>query len=225
MFLVNTPHSTVVTKHPLPCVSGAHAARRPTRPGMDGLRERWLPVRNVVAAQRSGLNIIKSLLITLTLLSTIGGAYFASRNAEVYTWKSSAAGNLSAAETFASDQPQRGSAQRNHEYVDRRVTCVQPSLPFGAFHLVVGAFEYISDFDKHYLWNLGLPNMHILLYRRLEIDKPLRSWTGPCGVLVEEKLLTPNHGRDAAAFYDYIVGHYFSPPIATAFVHGHVAHA
>jgi len=113
----------------------------------------------------------------------------------------------------------------SHIHVQRRVTCVQPSLPFGVFHVVVGGFEYVSDFHKHYLWDLGLPNLYILIYRRTEIGKPLRSWTGPCGMMAEEKLLTPNHGRDGAAWYDYIVGHYNNPPIVAAFLHGHVAQA
>jgi len=43
--------------------------------------------------------------------------------------------------------------------------------------------------------------------------------------LAKEKLLTPNIGRDAAAFYDYVIEHYNNPPIATAFLHGHVANA
>jgi len=44
-------------------------------------------------------------------------------------------------------------------------------------------------------------------------------------MLGKEKLLTPNHGRDGAALYDYVIAHYNNPPIVTAFLHGHVAHA
>ena len=39
----------------------------------------------------------------------------------------------------------------------------------------------------------------------------------------EERLLLPNHGRDAAAFYDYAAWRYDAPPQAVAFLHGHGA--
>ena len=37
----------------------------------------------------------------------------------------------------------------------------------------------------------------------------------------EERLLLPNHGRDAAAFYDYAAWRYDTPPQTVAFFHGH----
>ena len=39
----------------------------------------------------------------------------------------------------------------------------------------------------------------------------------------EERLLLPNHGRDATAFYDYAAWRYDAPPQAVAFLHGHGA--
>ena len=34
-------------------------------------------------------------------------------------------------------------------------------------------------------------------------------------------LLLPNRGREASAFYDYVLEHYQNPPLAVVFLHGH----
>ena len=51
----------------------------------------------------------------------------------------------------------------------------------------------------------------------------LRTWSNGCGMRAEERLLLLNHGRDAAAFYDYAAWRYDAPPQAVAFLHGHGA--
>ena len=89
--------------------------------------------------------------------------------------------------------------------------------------LVLAGHEYATDFESHYLWDLGLSNVNIVLYRRERADLPLRTWSNGCGMRAEERLLLPNHGRDAAAFYDYAAWRYDSPPQAVAFLHGHGA--
>ena len=65
--------------------------------------------------------------------------------------------------------------------------------------LVLAGHEYATDFDSHYLWDLALSNVNIVLYRRQRADLPLRTWSNGCGMRAEERLLLPNHGRDAAA--------------------------
>ena len=98
--------------------------------------------------------------------------------------------------------------------------CLSPSLPRGrALDIVIAGYE--ANTNVSYLFDLGLTNSRVLVYRRVEANVPLRSWTGPCGVSVEERLLLPNHGRDAAAFYDYMVENYDMFPGAIVFLHGH----
>ena len=43
--------------------------------------------------------------------------------------------------------------------------------------------------------------LQVTLYRRMQPDLPERSWAGPCGMSVTERLLVPNHGKDGAVFY------------------------
>ena len=83
--------------------------------------------------------------------------------------------------------------------------------------------EYASDFESHYLWDLALSNVNIELYRRERKNLPLRTWSNGCGMRAEEQLLLPNHGRDAAVFYDYAAWRYDAPPQAVVFLHGHGA--
>ena len=83
--------------------------------------------------------------------------------------------------------------------------------------------EYATNFDSHYLWDLALSNVSIVLYRCERADLPLRTWSNGCGMRAEERLLLPNHGRDAAAFYDYAAWRYDAPSQAVAFLHGHGA--
>lgn len=103
-------------------------------------------------------------------------------------------------------------------------TCESPSLPAGKFHVVIAAYEGKNCFS-HYLWELGVSNANVFVYRRVSPEKPLQQWHGPCGILVQEKLLLPNHGRECSAFHSYVIEHYNNPPLAVAFVHGHGPHA
>ena len=102
--------------------------------------------------------------------------------------------------------------------------CESPSLPTGSFHVVIAAYESRNCFS-HYLWELGVTNAHVFVYRRISQERPLQQWHGPCGIFVQERLLLPNHGREAAAFHSYVVEHYHNPPLAVAFLHGHGPHA
>ena len=100
--------------------------------------------------------------------------------------------------------------------------CLEPSLPSGQFHVVIAAWKYsnVPCFND-YIWDLGITNANVYVNRRTLANISLRAWTGPCGIKVTEKLLLPNHGLDAAAFYDYLLEHYTSPPLAAVFLHGH----
>jgi len=95
--------------------------------------------------------------------------------------------------------------------------------PLATMELVLAGHEYATDFETHYLWVLALSNVNIVLYRRERTDLALRTWSNGCGMRAEERLLLPNHGRDAAAFYDYAKWRYDAPPQAVAFLHGHGA--
>ena len=98
-----------------------------------------------------------------------------------------------------------------------------PVAPLAMLELVFAGHEYATDFESHYLWDLALSNVNIVLYRRERTDLALRTWSNGCGMRAEERLLLPNHGRDAAAFYDYAKWRYDAPPQAVAFLHGHGA--
>ncbi len=98
--------------------------------------------------------------------------------------------------------------------------CETPTLPTGAFHIVIAGYAAKTCF-KHYIWGLGLSNAEVFVYRREDLHVPARTWHGPCGVVVTEVILAPNQGRDAAAFYDYALRVYRSPPKAVLFLHGH----
>jgi len=107
---------------------------------------------------------------------------------------------------------------------NRNVTCIGPLLPPGAFHVVIAGWNYVEDFADHYLWDLGLTNAHFLLYRRVRLEIAPRKWKAQCGMTGEEVLL-PNRGREASAFYDYMLNHFDHPPLAVAFLHGHAANS
>ena len=102
-------------------------------------------------------------------------------------------------------------------------SCESPSLPAGSMHIVIAGYEDKNCFT-HYLWDLGLTNAHVFVYRRLSSERPLAIWRGPCGMTVEEKLLLPNHGRELAAFQSYVTEHYNHPPSSVLFLHGHGPH-
>ena len=97
---------------------------------------------------------------------------------------------------------------------------MSPSVTTGSFHIVVAFYESKTSF-KHYLWPLGLSNAQVTVYRRVLPETPLATWHGACGMVIQERLLLPNHGRELAAFHSYVVEHYNSPPAAVLFLHGH----
>ena len=102
--------------------------------------------------------------------------------------------------------------------------CESPSLPHGSLHLVVAGYEEKNCFTD-WLWSLGLTNARVFVYRRLSPERPLSRWAGPCGMTVEEKLVLPNYGKEAAIFHDYVLEHYNNPPSSVIFLHGHGPHA
>ena len=104
--------------------------------------------------------------------------------------------------------------------VSLRNPCESPALPAGAIHIVIAGYKEDTCFT-HYLWDMGLTNAHAFVYRRRESEQALRSWHGPCGMLVQERLLLPNHGRDIAAFHSHVTEHYANPPLSVVFLHGH----
>ena len=97
--------------------------------------------------------------------------------------------------------------------------------PESDFHIIIGGFQYLSDFHLHYIWDINIPGARIVVYRRERPDVEARAWRGRCAMYGEERLLFPNRGRDASAFWDYVLWKYESPPRAVAFLHGHVAQA
>ncbi|KAK9812089.1 hypothetical protein WJX73_005368 [Symbiochloris irregularis] len=98
--------------------------------------------------------------------------------------------------------------------------CETPSLPSGRFHILIQAHKP-KTCVTHWLYELGVTNAHVFVYRRFEAKTPLRTWHGPCGMLVQERLLTPNHNssREAGVFLDYVLEHYQNPPLAVAVLH------
>mmetsp|Transcript_17581 Transcript_17581/g.36942 ORF Transcript_17581/g.36942 Transcript_17581/m.36942 type:complete len:387 (-) Transcript_17581:67-1227(-) len=108
--------------------------------------------------------------------------------------------------------------------------CEVPSLQKGKVHVVIAGYKGLdakngfSDRNS-YLFDIGLTNADYFWYRRLDAQKPLRHIEGPCGQSFHERLLLPNHGRDASALYDYIVEFYNNLPDILIFMHGHGAQA
>ena len=105
-----------------------------------------------------------------------------------------------------------------------RNSCQSPSLPAGAFHVVLAGYEEKNCFTN-YLWNMGLTNAHVFVYRRVSPDTPVRRWQGPCGMVVKERLMLPNYGKELSVFHSYVLEHYDSPPWSVLFLHGHGPHA
>ena len=104
--------------------------------------------------------------------------------------------------------------------VSLRNPCESPALLAGAIHIVIAGYKEDTCFT-HYLWDMGLTNAHVFVYRRRQPEKALQIWRGPCGMLVQERLLLPNHGRDIAAFHSHVTEHYANPPLSVVFLHGH----
>jgi hypothetical protein len=96
-----------------------------------------------------------------------------------------------------------------------------PSLPAGLLHVVIASWV-MTDSWLDLPSAMGLTNAHFFVYRRHEENVPLRHARGPCGIEVTERLLLPNRGRDAAAFYDYAESQRDAAlPAAVIFVHDH----
>ena len=104
----------------------------------------------------------------------------------------------------------------------KRVRCTPYRAKRDSFHVVIAGYDY-TDFAEHYLWDTGWSNARFFLYRRTAPEKSRRHWKGPCGMVAEEVLLFPNHGRDGAAFYDHLLTHRSAPPDYLVFLHGHAA--
>ena len=107
-----------------------------------------------------------------------------------------------------------------HNVIRQDPYCEVPTLPRNMFHIVISGFAAKTCFG-HYLWDLGISNADVFIYRRVELGEPVSSWQGPCGVRAQEVILAPNSGRDGAAFYDYVLHVYRNPPAAVMFLHGH----
>ena len=100
------------------------------------------------------------------------------------------------------------------------VLCELPSLPHDSVHIIVAGHQP-GDFSDHYLVQSGLSNARVIFYRRVDYDKTPSQVNGSCGIIAEERILNPNRGREAAAFYDYAIEHYHNPPKMMVFLHGH----
>ena len=76
-----------------------------------------------------------------------------------------------------------------------------------------------------YVAALGLTNAQVFFYRRLSPEVPRRAPLElRCGVTAHERLLLPNHGLDACAWYSYLLEHYNALPSKGAILlHGHGA--
>jgi len=117
----------------------------------------------------------------------------------------------------------RSGSESNKIVFSRDVRCAQPNVSRGELEMVIAGWRYEEDFTKSYVWDLGLTNARIVLYRRVKHKRPARMWYGPCGMEAEEIFLPPNRGLDASAFYDYAVRKHAQPPKVFAFLHGHIA--
>ena len=130
-------------------------------------------------------------------------------------------GNETAKDVFF----ERGDKSTSMINVSRDVVCGPEILPPDSFHIVIAGWEYVPNFEDHFLWVTGLSNAHIFLYRRTEELKLPRRWTGACGMEATELLLFPNKGFEASAFLDYMTLYHDNPPLAMVFLHGHVANS
>lgn len=118
-----------------------------------------------------------------------------------------------------------------HFVNDTTLGCESPSLPIGSIHIVVASYLYNQmdagiGFEKehNYLWDLRLSNADIYWYRRVQPHQPLRrQLNGPCGMMLQERLLLPNYGREGASFVDHVLEVYHNPPKSIIFLHGHAA--
>jgi hypothetical protein len=100
--------------------------------------------------------------------------------------------------------------------------CEMPSLPKNSLHIVIAGYKH-REVSEDYSYLFSLSNTEIFHYRRQFATMPLVSYPEICGVVVNERLMLPNIGREAAAFFDYAYEHYDNPPKVIAFLHGHAA--
>jgi len=101
------------------------------------------------------------------------------------------------------------------------VTSPSPSR----FDVVIGGYEFLTrdDVAKHHAWDLNLPLATIVFYRRTRAEVKARAWRCASGMTAIERLMFPNYGRDASAFWDWTMFRYDIPPRAVAYLHGHGA--
>lgn len=125
--------------------------------------------------------------------------------------------------------------------IRRNITnhCEVPSLPSNnGMHIVIGGYRRnepgFEMTDKYnYLGDIGLTNAQVYWYRRIHPEIPQAEPTplgdstneNGCGMIMHERYLSINHGRDPAAFYDHLLQVYDEPPGAVVFLHGHGAKA
>lgn len=110
----------------------------------------------------------------------------------------------------------------NQDLVNDTIFCEIPALPKGTLHIVIAGYQH-REIAPDYSYLYGLTNTEIFHYRRQFATLPVQDTRESCGVEVKDKLLLPNRGREAAAFFDYAYSQYFNPPELVAFLHGHVA--
>ncbi|EKX33917.1 hypothetical protein GUITHDRAFT_119900 [Guillardia theta CCMP2712] len=107
--------------------------------------------------------------------------------------------------------------------------CLSQALPQGEVHVVVAmrdaspTMRVVEDVGL-----MGLTNSLVLLYRRADVGLNLAGMLSsplvagfPCGITVQEKLLAPNKGNEAAVYLAYMVEYYDKLPSMTVFLHDH----
>jgi hypothetical protein len=108
--------------------------------------------------------------------------------------------------------------------------CIAPSLRPHQMHLVVATGDSKNSlFEVEWLKQLGTSNASAFIYRRITagqgnitgVLKGSSKLKWPCGLSLEERLLAPNRGQEAAAYLAHIVEFYDDLPEAILFTHGH----
>mmetsp|Transcript_37020 Transcript_37020/g.45263 ORF Transcript_37020/g.45263 Transcript_37020/m.45263 type:complete len:452 (-) Transcript_37020:213-1568(-) len=117
---------------------------------------------------------------------------------------------------------------RNATRLEGGDQCESPSLPASkGMHIIVGGYrrdEPGFGMKLNYLSDIGVTNADVYWYRRINPEVPeAEDQKLPCGITMHERFLSPNRGRDGAAFYDHILRVYDDPPEAVVFLHGHGA--
>jgi hypothetical protein len=108
--------------------------------------------------------------------------------------------------------------------------CIAPSLRPHQIHLVVATGDSKNSMEEvQWLKELGMSNASAFIYRRITAGqgnisgvlkgKSVVQW--PCELFLEERLLAPNKGQEAAVYLAHIVEFYDNLPDAILFTHGH----